>query len=93
MPYEAKGSAKFVVERVGVIAHYVEAAALRWALGTEGCDDDVSAGLDRACNLAHIRGAVFRLREEVEDGAVVPHVELLRLERERANVAAEPFDA
>lgn len=89
---QLKAGSECVVKGAGVITYDIQAAALGWALGTERCNDDVAAGLDRLRGLAHVCGAITCVGEEVEHRSVVPYVVLLSGKCKRPHVAARPAD-
>src|SRR5215831_2562930 len=92
MPDQLKARAELVVERVRVIAHDVEPAALARAFGAERGDDDVASRLDGVRHLTDICSAVVDSREEVKDRAIVPHIVRMPRKREGGHVPADPLD-
>jgi hypothetical protein len=56
-----------------------QAAAFRWSIEAEGCDDRRPAGLERLAKVRHVRIALWTRDEKMEDGAIVPDVDWRRL--------------
>ena len=77
MLYQPKGGAKFVVKSLRIVANNIQTATLGRTLKAECRNDDAPAGFDRMGDLSHVRNPVVSLSEEVEDGAVMPQVELM----------------
>ena len=59
--HQSKLGSELVVESVGVIPNYVEAAALGRPSGAKRCHDDMASGPYCMRDLAHVRGAVATL--------------------------------
>ena len=62
MLQQVKLGSELAVKCVGVITDNVEAAALGRPFGTESCNDDMAARVDRVCYVTHIRSTVVTLR-------------------------------
>ena len=77
MLYQPKGGAEFVVKRLRIVANNIQPTALGRTFRAECRNDDVPARFDRMGDLTHVRYPVVRVSEEVEDGAVMPQVELM----------------
>ncbi len=81
---------KLSVERFRVITHHVQSTALCGTIRSEGAHDHVAAypdGLDYGLN---IFPAFVSINEEMENGAVVPHVERLKWQGNLSNIANHP---
>ena len=59
--------AELSMERIGIVANHIEAAAFLGPFGTECGHDHVAAGFDGPCDLADVRNTIFRLGQEVEE--------------------------
>lgn len=92
MLYEPKGGTEFVVKRVRIVANNIQPTALGRTFRAERCNDDVPARFDRMGDLSHVRYPIVRISEEVEDGAIMPQVELMTGESKCSYVPAEPVD-
>jgi len=66
--------AELPMQLVGVVADDLEIAAPSWTFRTEGGDEDVAPGFDRAPNRRHIPPTLSRVAQEMEHRAVVPEV-------------------
>ena len=62
------------MQRLGVVTNNVKAAAFRGTLWSERADEHMATGPHRARHLANVRDTLFQRREEMENGAVVPHI-------------------
>jgi hypothetical protein len=69
---EGEGRAQGRDEAGRVVAHHVEAAAPRGAVGGEGADEDAPARRDGALQHVDVGGPVGGLGEEMKHGPVVP---------------------
>ena len=92
MLYQPKGGPEFVVKGLRAVANNIQAAALGRTFGAKCRNDYVPAGFDRMGNLSYVGYSVARIGEEVEDGAVMPQIELMTGKGYCPYVAAEPVD-
>ena len=67
--------AELCQELIGRIAGDIESAAPARPIGRERRDDQVTTGSQGAPHLRHVAFSVCRTQEEVEGGAIMPHVE------------------
>jgi hypothetical protein len=77
---QAEVRSELIMKRLGSVPNDVQSTALRRTFGTERGNDDMPARLHGTRDLPHVRSAVVRLGEKVEDRPVVPHIELVALE-------------
>lgn len=82
---------KLAVKMFGVVADYVQAAALVRTVRPERRDNHVAPGPDRAGDLPNICGSVACAGQEVEDGPVVPDIVASRFQLNSRIVAGDPM--
>ena len=84
---------EFSVERVGVVAHHVEATALAGAFEAESTDDHMPVRLDGPDNIPDVRGPLRRFGQEMENGPIMPDVIRLRGKSGAGDVLRQPNNA
>ena len=87
---QPEARAKLAVQRRLIVTNHIKAAAFGRTLRAEAADDDVPSRFRRACDILDLRSAGFRLRQEVKDGAIMPHIVPLRREDRLCNVGPHP---
>jgi hypothetical protein len=81
---------KLSVERIGVIAHHVQSTALLGTLRPEGAHDNVTTWPDSIDDGLNILAAFGGIDEEMEDCAIVPHVERLEWQGDLSDISNQP---
>jgi len=89
---QTKGGPEFTVKRLCVVANNFQATALGWPLQTKRCHDDVPTRFNRMSKLVHISGTLAGVNEKVENGAVMPYIELMPVKAKCQDIAADPVD-
>src|SRR5678815_500733 len=87
---DPEGGAECGLELFGGVAHHGKTTAFLRALGSEGGEHHVSTLADRAANPLEVGSAIRLGSKEVEHCAIVPHVERVRREIQRRDVAGDP---
>lgn len=83
-------SRKLAGERTRIIAADLQAAAVRRSIRGERGEDQVAADRQRPAGQSSVPFAIARLREEMEDGPVMPDVELPQV-RHRRHIRFNPL--
>lgn len=91
--FDPKSPAKFVVQRLGVIAHHVQTAALLRAFRSEGAHNDVAARLHGTKHGANVRFALRKIRQKMEYRTIVPDIERVGRQREVRDIVNDPGGA
>src|SRR6266850_5721001 len=78
------------MQRIFIVAYHVEPAALCGAFGSEGADKYVASWPDSMSDLPNVGCAFFYAGQEMEYGAVVPHVVAAWRELNLCDVGDEP---
>ena len=71
---QAETYTKLAVQRLGIVTHDFEPAALRWAFRAKCADNDVTARLDAASDLPNIGSSLFRHGKKMEHRTIMPEV-------------------
>lgn len=81
---------KLSVERLCVIAHHVQSAALLGTLRPEGAHDNVTTWPDSIDYGLNILAAFGPIDEEMEHCAIVPHIERLKWQGNLSDISDQP---
>ena len=84
--------AKLRVERFGIVADDIEAAALLRSFGTKGAYENMSAAFDGPRDLSDVSDSLLGRSQKVKYGSIVPDVERFAGEIDLRDVAREPGD-
>jgi len=91
--HEAKAPAQFVVERIGIVTHYVKPAAFGRAFRSKRPNNDVASSLNRVRHPLDVSRTLLLRSKKMEHGAIVPHVISLGLKDRLGNIADDPMNA
>src|ERR1035437_7528814 len=71
---QAESPPKFLVKRLSVVLHHIEAAALLATLGAKGADKNVTASFDGQDDVPNKSEPLRWLCQEVKNGPIMPDV-------------------
>ena len=79
-----------LVQRFSIITNNIHAAAARRTVRPKSGHNHVATRLHHLFYLSNVCNPVARIRKKMEDGAIVPYIELGSLEFELSNIAYKP---
>jgi hypothetical protein len=77
---QTKPRAELIMQRVRVITHDFQAAALRWTFRPEGTDNDVPTAFYRTHDVLNVGETLFYRGQKMEYGPIMPNILRKRLE-------------
>ena len=87
---QAEARTKFAVKRSGVIAHYLEPAALHRAFWPKRAYDDVAGRLNAVGNLPYVSSPLLGRSEKMEHCPIMPDVVHTLFKLDFGDIADEP---
>ncbi len=80
------------MQRVGVITHDFQAAALPWTFRPKGADNDVTSAFYRTRDVLNVGESWFHRSQKMEYGAVMPNIVCKRLEFGSEDIGNQPLE-
>src|SRR5216683_1735105 len=80
------------MQRVRVVTHDFQAAALPWTFRPKGADNDVTSASYRTRDVLNVGDSLFHCRQKMEYGAVMPNIVCKRLEFGSEDIGNDPLD-
>src|SRR5271168_4318499 len=80
------------MQRVRVITHDFQSAALPRTFRPEGADNDVSCAFYRTRDVLNVRETLFHRGQKMEYGAVMPNIVCKRREFGSEDIGNQPLD-
>src|SRR5882724_9551308 len=78
------------MQRVCVITHDFQAAALPWTFRPEGADNDVTSAFYRTRNVLNVGDSLLHGRQKMKYGPVMPNIVCKRLEFHSEDIGNKP---
>jgi hypothetical protein len=87
---QSETGAKLLMQRIGIVAHHIKAAALLRPFRTKRRDNHISTRLHGPGNLSDVGGSILGSGEKVKNGTVMPQVVILFGQLRTRNVPDQP---